>query len=533
MGMNFIESELLTKFPTIKPNEVQKAIKYQERFNLTLENLKCINSECSNIKKFFTTTRGYGLTCGDKNCKNITKDTRIIIKQTNSSNTCLQKYGVDHPSKIKETRTKAKDTYLKRTGYTNAAHNPEVIQKRVDTCLQQYGVKHPNMLESSKSKMREKNLEKYGSSHFKNSHISNFENWDNKQFWLDTFLDNDKRFDYIKCQNYFNCSESRTHQKIKELEIDYNRLSFISVSEKQVLDIIKKIIPESIIQENIRTIIKPYELDIYIPDHNIAIEYNGIYWHSYMSEKRSSCDKQTQLHICKQRHKQKTDACQANGIQLFHIFENEWLNPVKQEIWKSVLENALGKSKRLGARKCILKPVPKKDIRPFLEENHLQGYGNSPIAYGLYYENELSGLPELMSLMTFASGKGRMDKNTDWELIRFCNKKGYNVQGAASRLLKAFRVDHPGSIKSYANRRWSNGNLYRALGFKELGISEPNHFYWHMNNHKKLIHRQTFQKHKQEKILDNFNPNNTALQNMIVNDYAIIWDAGNYTFILD
>jgi hypothetical protein len=274
--------------------------------------------------------------------------------------------------------------------------------------------------------------------------------------------------------------------------------------------------------KNDRIQLKGKEIDFYLPFYKIGIEINGLYWHSYNAKTKIIKRKDEY----KYSHNQKTDACQAEGIQLFHIFENECYS--KLEIWKSVIVNALGKSKRLGARKCILKPVPKKDIRPFLEENHLQGYANSPIAYGLYYEDEL------YSLMTFASGKGRMDKNTDWELIRFCNKKGYNVQGAASRLLKAFRADHPGSIKSYANRRWSNGNLYRALGFKELGISEPNHFYWHLNDSSLHLHaRQSFQKHKQSNKLEIFDPNKTALDNMIINRYTILWDSGNYNFILE
>ena len=523
-------SHLLLSYPTLTEKQINQVLNLQERFSLTIENLKCINPDCNNIKKLFTTTRGYGLTCGNPYCKTNTKLERYTIKKLNTQETCLSKYGVNHPSKIPEVRIKAKQTYFDRTGFENAAHNPEVIKKRQTTCLQTYGVKHPSMLETSKSKIRKNSQLKYGTSSVMNSHILNFENWNNKQFWLNNFLDINNRFDYLKCQNYFQCSEARTHQKIKELEIDYNKLSFISIAEKQILTYIK-LLDEKVI-ENSRTIIKPYELDIYIPDKQIAIEYDGIYWHSYMHADRASSDKQTDIRYCKQRHLLKTEACQKQGIQLFHIFENEWQHPVKQEIWKSVLENALGKSKRLGARKCILKPVPKKDIRPFLEENHLQGYGVSPIAYGLYYKDEF-GVPELMSIMTFASSKGRMDTKTDWELVRFCNKRGYNVQGAASRLLKAFRAEYPGSIKSYANRRWSNGNLYRQLGFKETGISAPNHFYWQNSKPFDLLPRQIFQKHKLNKKLENYNPNLTAIENVINHGYNMIWDAGNYNFILE
>jgi hypothetical protein len=521
--LTITEEELLTQFPDITIKDIKQAIKYQFKFNLNLENLKCLNMDCNNIRKFFTTTRGYGLTCGHLNCKQNTKEIRARIKQTNTINTCMQKYGVNHPSKIKETRIKAKETYFERTGYNCAASNPEVIRKRRETCLFIYGVKHPNMLEASKSKMRDKNLEKYGSSHFKNSHLLNFENWNNKEFWIEEFLDKDKRFDYIKCQTYFNCSEARTHQKIKELKIDYNRLSFISISEKQVLDIIKINIPESLIQENIRDVIKPYELDIYVPDYKLAIEYNGIYWHSYMSEKRASCTKQTQLYTCQSRHLQKTNACQSKGIKLLHIFETEWINPIKQNIWKSIITGTLDKGIKLDANDLKIKNVSKLEAKTFLEYNHLQGYTNCTLAYGLYKD------AELMSLMVFNNS----DNDNEWLLVRFCNKLGYNILEAASKLLNNFREKYVGSIKTTIDRRWDNDNLYKTLGFKEFTINEPEPFYWHLNNSNVLFSESEFQNHKTKFGFEKNLSTNNELQTIIDNKFAIIYDSGSITYKLD
>jgi len=79
--------------------------------------------------------------------------------------------------------------------------------------------------------------------------------------------------------------------------------------------------------------------------------------------------------------------------------------------------------------------------------------------------------------MTF--GKSRFDKAYEWELLRFCNKIGYHIPGGASKLLKYFeRTYRPQSLISYADRRWSQGKLYDALGFECLHESPPNYWYW-------------------------------------------------------
>lgn len=62
--------------------------------------------------------------------------------------------------------------------------------------------------------------------------------------------------------------------------------------------------------------------------------------------------------------------------------------------------------------------------------------------------------------MTF--GKSRYDKSYEYELIRFCNILYINVIGAAGKLLKFFERSYtPKSIISYADRRYSTGNLYK------------------------------------------------------------------------
>lgn len=115
--------------------------------------------------------------------------------------------------------------------------------------------------------------------------------------------------------------------------------------------------------------------------------------------------------------------------------------------------------------------------------------------------------------MTF--GKPRFNKNYEWEMIRFCNKRNYNVVGAASKLLKYFiSVYKPKSIISYADAKYSNGNLYKKIGFTYIGKSSPNYFYFKNN---KILGRIQCQKHKLNNILENFDENKTEIQNMVEN----------------
>ncbi len=258
---------------------------------------------------------------------------------------------------------------------------------------------------------------------------------------------------------------------------------------------------------NDRSFIKPLELDILIHSHKLAIEYNGLYHHSSIGDNSKD----------KNYHLQKTELVEEKGYQLLQIFSSDDL-----DIWKSMINNKLGLNKKIFARKCIIKEVKAEEVRKFLEENHLQGYCISLIKLGLYHNDSL------VSLMTFS--KSRNNKNYEWELLRFCSKKGYNIVGGASKLLSHFRKQYSGSIISYANRRWSNGHLYETLGFEFLYNTDPSYFYF--KNDSEIYSRFEFQKHKLKDKLVNFDPNLTEEENLLNNRYGKIYDCGNKVYIL-
>ena len=292
-----------------------------------------------------------------------------------------------------------------------------------------------------------------------------------------------KKYDCPKCSLRYDKSEGEVKDFINSLDIDY--------------------------VENSRKIISPLELDIYIPSHNIAIEFDGLYWHS-------------EEHKPNDYHLNKTKLCIGNGIRLIHIFEDEWLN--KKDIVKSRLKNLLGLTpNRIYGRKTQIKDVSAKDSNKFLNFNHIQGNVNSKVKLGLYIDDEL------VSLMTFGNLRkvlGNKHNDNSYELLRFCNKLETNVIGGADKLLKHFVKNYqPKKIISYADRRWSQGDLYDKLGFNHIHNSTPNYFYV---VNKKREYR--FKYRKDVLVKEGYDENKTEKQIMLDRGIYRIYDCGTMSF---
>ena len=117
--------------------------------------------------------------------------------------------------------------------------------------------------------------------------------------------------------------------------------------------------------------------------------------------------------------------------------------------------------------------------------------------------------------------------NFDNDIIRLCTLKYHYVAGGASKLFKYFKLKYnPGSIISYANRRFSNGSIYNLLGFKLKGTTNPN--YYIKGN--QVLSRYKCQKHKLKDLLENYDDNLSEYQNMINNGYVRLFDCGNLVF---
>ena len=441
--------------------------------------------------------------------------------------TKVEKYGNgNNDQKIKQTKLerygdagylnheKMKQTNFERYGYETPFGNEGVKEKSKHTIKERYGVDNVFQLDMFQMKAKSSRIESLSVPYFGERHITHFENY-NKEFVVQNFV-KDNYFLFDDALDYFNVNQSSLDAFKRRNEIVYPNKHSKHQMQNEVYDFIKTIYSSDVVCDT-RKVIAPLELDIYVPEKNIAVEFDGLKYHS------ASCKEEDDKEF-KFYHLKKTLMCREKGLKLFHVFENEWLDSLKKDIWKSVISNSLGVyDKVLYARDCDLIEVSDRDKKKFLEENHLQGNCASFVNLGLTFNGEL------VSLMTF--GKPRFNNKFDYELLRFCSKKGHQVRFAASRLLHHFTKRHKGTIVSYANQRWSDGGLYKSLGFDLVNENvEPSYYYFTLKD-KFLYSRSSFQKHMLKEKLNVFDETLTESENMFNNGFYKIYDCGSLTFV--
>jgi len=227
-----------------------------------------------------------------------------------------------------------------------------------------------------------------------------------------------------------------------------------------------------------------------------------LYWHS-------------ELNKPKNYHLDKTNMCLSKGVNLYHIWEDDWC--LKCDIIKSIIRNKLQRTEHsIYARKCIVGDINSLDSNNFLNDNHLQGSSKSSIKIGLYYNNEL------VSIMCFSKPRG-VDSNDVYELSRFCNKIDYNIVGSSSKLLSFFIKKYkPAKIISYSDKSIFDGVLYEKLGFIEECVNKPN-YKWVIG--KKRHHKSKFRKSNLVKQGYDINKSETDIMYSDVGAFRI-WDCG-------
>jgi hypothetical protein len=442
----------------------------------------------------------------------------------------MKNLGVDNPSKCETVKQKRISTFLKKWGVDNPAKNDIVKEKIVNTnrdrfghdyyfqtedcrvktrkySLENFGVEHFTKSKNVKQKVIETNRDTYGCDYHVQSHVKNSEMF-TKEFIEQRFLTEEGFLLMEGIQKFFNLTSASIYKRLIKLGVEFTPRLNRSEFEISVFNYIYELDNEII--ANDRNLIGKYEIDILIPNKNLAIECNGIRYHDEFHKPD------------KNFHRIKTMKCKERGFKLLHIFENEWEDVWKRDIWKSMIHSHLGVNKTIYARKCYIKDVNYKDKDKFLNENHLQGTVQSSVNLGLFQDDEL------VCLITF--GKSRYNKNFDWELMRFCNKKYINVVGGFSKLLKNFRESWKGSIITYADTTYSNGDLYRKNGFTFGKYNDPSYFY--CKNGFESLSRQSAQKSKLKKLLKNYNPDLTEEQNMYNHNWFKVWRCGTAQFYL-
>lgn len=413
----------------------------------------------------------------------------------------LNRYGVDHPSKSEEVKSKVRETCLEKFGVTNYFQTEECKAANEAACLARYGTSNPfqsklfqsQARETMKSrygveytaqsrelreKMKSTSLERYGNeyyhasdegrSHMQYVQLKSKGNSDEairtlmsedllKKFILS--MPEDERYIYAIARS-LNCDPNTLYLYIHK----YYNLSDIvyqhsggychSFIEDEIFEFVSSICDA---QRGCRSLISPQEVDIYIPSAKLAIEVNGIYWHSDKFGRGSHY------------HQDKSLKVADTGNFLFHIFEYEWKIPRCRQIIESQLVNLIGNnSHRIYARNCRVSQISVSECRKFLEDNHLQGFRNASIYLGLFYNSEL------VSVLTL--GRPYFSKEFEWEIYRFCGKINTSVIGGFGKLFTYFiRNYNPSSVMTFSDCAKGTGDVYNKFGFVKLSQTEPNY----------------------------------------------------------
>ncbi|MFA6383699.1 MAG: hypothetical protein WCX17_04755 [Parcubacteria group bacterium] len=422
--------------------------------------------------------------------------------------TCLLKYGVEHHSQSKSIKNKTIETNLIRYGTLNPGQNEKIKDKIKQTCLEKYGVDNPFKSKSVQQKIKNNTDQDQRSKSIELTYINRLiKKWPaivnkfNQENYI--VLNDPSEFRKTNMIRY-TCPHGHNHVTnlgnwTKGVRCVYCKDPFRSNHETEIKNFLESY--GVYVECNRRYIIPPYEIDIFLPDHKIAIEIDGIFWHNDSFKDKNY-------------HLMKTELCTAKDIYLIHVFEDEWL--YKQEIVKSMILSKLGIFDRMvDARQCEVRNVDNRS--DFLDANHIQGNCISSINFGLYYDNEL------ISVMTFGNSN-----KLQWEMLRFCNKLNTQVISGASKLFQYFTANYNiDKITSYIDRRWSNGNLHKQIGFKLNSVSDINYSYIINKNREP---RYNWRKDILPEKLIKFDSSLSEWQNMQANGYNRIWDCGNYVF---
>lgn len=460
---------------------------------------------CGGAVGFINPRDGYRIYCS-RECT-----AKAGSRTSRYKDTCLERYGVDNVSQIESVkrkkrdtaighfggegyesrslRSKTKETCLERYGVEWAIKNPDIKNKALDTLRLNYGVDVPLQSGEIRQKQCGTVMERYGKPYYSmTSQGKQAISESRRKIYSDStgaMFDNGWWYpcphpECDKCTDKkFNCEPTVYYDRSR---LGYETCTVLnpkysgSTGENTICDWLDEWGIDYIRHD--RDAIRPKELDVYIPSRHIAIEYNGVFYHS------------TKSIPDRKYHMNKWSDCRRVGVQLISIWEDQLMN--RPDVVRSVIASKLGiYDTRIYARKCEIRKVDGSVGNKFLNDNHLQGGVPSGVHYGAYYGGDLVGVMVFNHRSKVSGGKNH---HGDWELVRFCTSKGINVIGLASKMMNAFVKEYsPEKIISFSSNDISDGGLYEKLGFEESSIT-PAYWYVSVKNGMKRYHRSSFSK---------------------------------------
>lgn len=405
--------------------------------------------------------KGYGFKCkeclskensaraslktGDKNPfygKHHTPQTIERIKETRPAASKkarqhhLEKYGVDHPAHLASQKNKTAQTCSEKYGAgsylasetgkkaheagVKAAQDETARQKRTATIVDKYGVNHYSKTEEFKEKLKKSRTYEH------------------------RYVLSDGRFLVDVAQQ---CGKNPSNAiRVFKRYGEEAMLKYLS-DQTHASNSLETMVLGLGIPNLERYNKKPCQFVPYRPDftsNGVFVNCDGLYWHSEFNQEND-------YHFVMRK------VFENAGLKLLQFREDEIV--YKPHVVKSIIENAVGFTQKLDARKCSVVHVTASDSKEFFINNHLMGNRHAK-AYGLVFRGKLVCCLSVIK------------KPDGFEIARFANLIGHTCRGGFSRLLSHITLDYkPTRIISYCDLRYATGASYERNGFKLLSTT--------------------------------------------------------------
>ena len=451
--------------------EVREKIKEVCISKYGVENVYQSEEIKNKIKQEFLNKYGVDNYAKTDECKNKIKETS------------LKKYGVDHYSKTDECKNKIKETSLKRYGVENVYQSDDVMNKIKETSLKKYGVDHYSKTDECKNKIKETSLKRYSKESYNKTDEFKLKmrnktilNLTKLLSVYDNILIDDNNYNKsistssihtkcLNCQTETVTSNLNTLYKILEQNISPCKTCFPvgkfdkpSNPQNVIIEFIKQYYTGTILKNYGKgsAITNGYELDIFLPDINFAIEFNGNYWHS---EKHKPND----YHINKKINFDNI------GIDLLQIWSDDWFDYTKKEILKSFIIDAIGKNLEYS-KNClkIKKELTSNKLTKFLLNNNLYDIVDSDFYYTIRNKNEI----------VFAMGVKEYKNGIMLNNISY--KSNTLIKTNLNDILKLIKKEFCGKsiyLKANLDIIKIKDNIFEDIGFTSIRIIKPTLFY--------------------------------------------------------